>query len=233
MAEPLIAAMLLTAIVIIAIGAVTMISSPIVESSKDAVRLRDAEYTAKLIGDSIREVVEEGPNSRRTLNIRSEGGIETFPGESAIQLSIVAKAQLMDYLTRSAKGGILYIAGSDVSCSNSTNITMENTFISVTLRKVSRASPFLPINTTETVISIKEKSTGTQINLANSSIVINDNQSTSRGTGYTEILITGSGLPACTAHTFFNNTAIEYDVYYRLYAGADFLVVDVANVKEK
>lgn len=232
MVEQMLAVMILTAIVITALGIVVGISNPLIESSKDTTVMREAEYLMKLLDDNIREVAAEGANARRILDIRPVRELETFPGEDAVQTSFQSKARLLDYLTRSASGNIIYIAGNDVSCSNVTDIVVENTFLNVTFKKTIRGSPLSTINTTENIISIKEKTGGTQVTFVNTSIVLNGNQSTARGTGYSELLRSGKSLPACTAHFFVNNSAIEYDAYYTLYAGADFLVVDVKNIKE-
>lgn len=231
--EQLLTVMILTAVIITAIGLVVSISNPLIEASKETVSMRDAEYLIKLIDDNVREVVKEGTNSRRTINIQSTGEVETLPEEDAIQIGFSSRAGLADYLTRFLKGNILFIAGNDVSCSNLTNITMENTYINVTFKKTQRASPLTQINTTENIISIHEKTGNTRVSFVNSSIIINDNQSTARGTGYSELLRTGKSLPSCTTHFFVNNSAIEYDVYYILYAGADFLTIDVRSVLER
>lgn len=225
--------MILTAVIITAIGVVVSVSNPLIEASKETNVMRDSEYLIRLMDNSIREVVKEGVNARRTVNIQSSGEIETLPEEDSIQISFTSKAGLADYLTRFMKGNVLLVAGNDVSCSNITNITMENTFINVTLKKTERTSPLQAINTTENIISIHEKTRNTMASFVNSSIIINGNHSTARGTGYSELLRAGRGLPLCTAHFFVNNSAIEYDVYYTLYAGADFLTVDVRKVLEK
>ncbi len=231
--EQLLAAMILTAIIITAIGLVVSVSNPLIESTKETAAVRDAEYLIKLIDNSVREVVNEGTNSRRVLNIQSAGELESLPEEDAIQIGFSSKSGIADYLTRFIRGNILFIAGSDVSCSNLTNITMENTFINVTLKKTERRSPLSAVNTTENIISVHEKTRNTRVNFVNSSVIINDNQSTTRGTGYSELLRMGKSLPSCATHFFINNSAIEYDIYYTLYAGADFLTIDVRNVVER
>lgn len=233
MVDQMVAAMIVTGIIIAAIGVVVAIGNPLIDASRETAALGDAERILTVIDAGIREVVKEGPSAKRILNIKSSGSLETFPEEDSVQASLTSKSQLLDYLTRSVKGNLIFIAGSDVSCSNSTNITMENTFLNATFRKINRASPLSAVNMTGHIISIMEKTRNTQVTVVNSTVIINDNVSTERGTGYSELLRAGRSLPSCTTHFFVNNTAIEYDVYYTLYAGADFLVMDVRNVKEK
>jgi len=81
------------------------------------------------------------------------------------------------------------------------------------------------------VLSIKEKSSETTVSIVNSSIVIDGNQSSSTGNGYSELLRSGTSLPECTVHFFINSTSSDYDIFYTLYSGADFFVVDIRNVR--
>jgi hypothetical protein len=60
--------------------------------------------------------------------------------------------------------------------------------------------------------------------------VIDDNLLTTSGNGYSEISSSGQALPSCQVH-FFMNSTVDYDIYYKLYAGADFFVVEVRNIR--
>ena len=133
---------------------------------------------------------------------------------------------VIEYLSRKVAGNIVQIAGSDVSCSDAANLTLENSFLRVDLKNVAQAAPAASINTNDTMLAVKEKSGGTTVAFVNSTIVIDGDPATSSGTGYSEILKKGRDLPSCTAHVFVNST-VNYDIYYTLYAGADFLVMDV------
>jgi hypothetical protein len=229
----LVATMILTGIVIVAIGVAVFISTPLIESSKDASQLKESEFILKMIDNSVREVVKEGQSSRRLLGINSPGSIEVNPAEDAVQITSFPRLGMTDYLTRSVTGNLVYISGSDVSCSSSGNLTLENSYLKVVLRKTDRTAPLSAVRTAENLVFVTEKTGNAQISFANTSIVVDDNASSSSGTGYSELLKEGSDLPACTAHFFVDSPAADYDIYYTLYAGADFLTVDIRNVKTR
>ena len=85
------------------------------------------------------------------------------------------------------------------------------------------------IVTDRLLLQLTEKTNNITTYVGNSSIVINEDPATSVGVGYSEISRSGTNLPLCQVHAFVNMTT-DYDVYYKLYAGADFLVIEVRNI---
>jgi hypothetical protein len=158
-----------------------------------------------------------------------------IPEEDAVQIKL--DIGVMDYFSRVVKGNLVYIAGNDVTCREEdvnadgvADLVMENSFLRVAFKKTTRTSPMAGINTSASIMQLTEKTGGATINMINSSIIIDNNQATSSGTGYSEILKTGSDLPVCTVH-FFVNSTVSYDVFYRLYAGADFITAEARNIR--
>ncbi len=225
--NPLLSSVFLFLIFVIAVGIVLNVGLPAVDKATDTAKFSDVLNTMKLIDNAIREVVMEGTGAKRLVKFPSPGEFEVIPQEDAIQFKMQG-LQIIEYLSRKITGNIVQIAGSDVSCTDSANLTLENSFLRVDFRKVPETTPHSAINTNDTILAIKEKSSGTIATFANSSIVIDGDATTINGTGYSEILRKGKDMAACTAHVFVNSTA-DYDVYYTLYAGADFIVADVRN----
>ncbi len=85
------------------------------------------------------------------------------------------------------------------------------------------------LSTNETIISLTEKTNNHTITFANTSVYVN-NFSTAVGTGYSEISFTGRQMPHCQVHVFVN-ASLDYDIYYKLYTAADFLVSEVRNIR--
>ena len=125
---------------------------------------------------------------------------------------------------------MMYISGNDVDCYENGNITMENSYLKAVFQRVDQSSPLSSINTANNILALEEKTYNTYIYPENTSILIDDDPSTAYGTGYSELSGSGKGLPVCQVHFYVNSSATSYDVYYILYAGADFLVIDVRNV---
>ena len=208
---------------------VILIGLPAIDASKQQTTLKDAESAAQLIDNAIRGVVADGKGAIRVIDLTSPEFV-SVPQEDAFEFKATANIELFEHLSRRFAGNIVYIAGSDVSCSEGEqNITVENSRVLAVFQKIAKTAPYSSIDTARNLLSIREKPSGTALAIANSSIVIDDNQASASGNGYSELLRSGSSLPACTAHFFINSTSTDYDAYYTLYSGADFLVLDIRN----
>ncbi|MBI2076724.1 MAG: hypothetical protein HYT72_05755 [Candidatus Aenigmarchaeota archaeon] len=227
--SPIFEAVFIILIFVIAVTVVLNIGLPSVDFAKAANTFGEAQNMMKLIDNNIREVVREGPAAKRLVRSVSPGEFEVVPAEDSIQFKM-NNLKLVEYLSRKVAGNLVQIGGSDVSCSDAGNLTLENSYLRIDLQKIPQTSPLSALNTNTSILAIKEKNFNTAVTIVNSSIVMNGNASTSNGTGYSEILRKGRDLPVCVAH-FFVNSTVTYDVYYSLYAGADFFVMDVRNVK--
>lgn len=228
--NPVLSMAVLLLIAVVAFSIVLGIGLPVIDASKQQALFRDAENAGKLIDNAIRDIAAEGKGAVRVIEFTSPEFV-SLPEEDALEFKMTSGAELLEHLTRRFVGSIVYISGSDVSCTSDGNITVENNRIQAVFQKVSKASPYSNIDTARNLLSIKEKGSGTTVSITNSSIVIDGNLSSASGNGYSELLRSGSSLPACTVHFFINSTSSDYDAYYTLYSGADFLVVDVRNVK--
>jgi hypothetical protein len=222
--NPLFSMLFLILIVIIAIAFVLSGGKSVIDKATDTEKFREAEDVMRFIDNSISSVAEEGAGAKRILEFTSPGYFETIPQEDVVQFH--AESSIIEYLSRKITGNLVYISGDDVSCSSGNNLTMENSYLKAVFQKV---DPISPVNTENNIIMLKEKTLGTELYPTNTSIIIDDNPATAYGNGYSEILKIGDNLPSCTVH-FFVNSTVSYDLYYTLYAGADFLVIDVRNI---
>jgi len=227
--NPLFSSVFLILVFVIGTVIVVNVGLPAINKATATAKFVDALNTMKLIDNAIREVIMEGTGAKRLVKFSSPGEFEIIPPENAIQFKLQGP-QIVDYLSRTLSGNVFQIGGSDVSCSDSGNLTMENSFLKADFKKVPETSPLAAINTNETVLSVKEKSYGTVVTAGNSSIVINGDPSTASGTGFSEILRQGRDLPLCVVH-FSVDSTLDYDIYYILFAGADFIVADIRNVR--
>jgi len=227
--NPVFSAVFLVLVFVIGAGIVLTVGLPSIDQATSVSKFNDAMSMVKILDNAIREVVSEGPGTKRLVKFFSPGEFEVVPQEESIQFKMQGP-EIIEHLSRKVIGNIVQIGGSDVTCSDTVNLTMENSFVRVEIRNVAETTPNSAINTNETLMAIKEKLSGTTITLVNSSVVIDGDTTTTNGTGFSRLLRKGNGLPSCTAHVFVNSTA-DYDVYYTLYAGADFLVVDVRHVR--
>ena len=226
-----IALVILLLIVVAAMSLALYIGRPIIDSTIKTSDIKGAQNDLQFIDDYIRTVSREGKDAVRIFKFSSAKEFESIPGEDAIQFSTVSSIQLVDYFTRSFSGNFAYISGNDVQCQEKdgdgdgvTDLVAENNYIKSVFKKAAGA-----LNTSEIIMQITDKTNNVTVFVGNSSIMIDEDPSTSNGAGYTEISWAGTNRPLCQVHAYVNST-VKYDIYYKLYAGADFLTVEVRNI---
>ncbi len=228
---------LLFAMTVLVISVVLLQSKPIIESSTTYVDIKNAENIMRMIDNAVREVAQEGINSSRIVIFSAPKQFESIPEEDSIEFSAITNSKSgVDYFSRQVRNDLVSVSGNDVYCSEKdanndgvADLVIENSFLSAAFKKINKTSPLLQHDTAANIIQLKEKTGNTTVTFVNSSIYIDSDVRTSGGVGYSEILKAGSLLPSCTVH-FFINATVRYDVYYKLYAGADFIVAEVRNI---
>ncbi|MCD6092812.1 MAG: hypothetical protein J7J38_02205, partial [Candidatus Aenigmarchaeota archaeon] len=227
--NPTVSTIIITALVIVAIGIVLNIGNPIISKSQTSAQIQEAEEIMKHLDNYIKEIASEGNGSSRIFSFTASGGSFVADArEDSIQFKINGP-RTMEYLSRKKRGDLYTISGNDVDCSaTANNLIMSNSRLNITFQKKGSSSGWVAINTGQNILNITQRDLGITVNFTNTSIMINDDSTTSNGTGYSEILRTGDNRPFCIAH-FHINSSVEYDIYYTLFAGADFLVQEVRD----
>ncbi|MBI4174190.1 MAG: hypothetical protein HY517_00970 [Candidatus Aenigmarchaeota archaeon] len=224
---------LLFVIVVIAVGMVLSIAQPVADSAVKQTEIKNAEDDLHFIDNYITTVAREGKDSARIYKFSSPKSFESIPGEDAIEFTTDADINVIDYLSRKMSGNFVYVSGDNVNCQEkdgdgdgTIDLVAENDKIRAVFRQVALDTAIV---TDRLLLQITEKTRNITTYVGNSSIVINDDPSTSVGVGFSRLSRDGVNLPLCQVHAFVNST-VDYDVYYKLYAGADFLVVEVRNI---
>lgn len=224
---------ILLILIVMTIFLVLSIGNPIVDAAVKATEFKSAEDDLHFIDDYIRSAAREGKDATRVFSFTSPKAFESIPREDAIQYSAEGVSSVVEYFSRIFSGNFVYIGGNNVQCQErdadgdgTTDLVAENEKIRAVFRRITATSA---LNTSSVLTRLMDKTNNVNISIGNSSIVINEDYSTSSGVGYTEIGRSGLNLPVCQVHLFVNST-LDYDVYYKLYAGADFLVIEVRNI---
>ena len=220
-------------IVVIGVSVVLNIGTPVVSSAVKTTEIKNAEGDLHFIDNYIITVAREGKDSMRIFKFSSPKSFESIPGEDAIQFSTETDVNFIEYLNRKISGNFVYVSGSNVNCQSkdgdgdgTIDLVAENDRIKVVFKSVPVDTAIV---TDRLLLQITEKTNNMTTYVGNSSIVINEDPSTSVGVGYSEISNSGVNLPVCQIHAFVNST-LDYDIYYKLYAGADFLSAEVRNI---
>jgi len=211
------------------IALVLIIGAPILEQIKISAEMINTEQSMQLLDRTIQDVASEGFGSRRIIKI--DGPYSLLENENVIEKKF-SYSPGFDYLTRKISENFAWIAGNDVSCNEGTvsgkqAYILENSYIYAALEKQN-----ILIDTDSIIIQLREKTTNKTIVPIESKIIIDNNTATSSGNGTSALLRSGYSLPACSTVYHVNSTAnISYDIFYTLYAGADFLALEVTNIK--
>jgi hypothetical protein len=198
---------------ILALVMVVSVGKPAIDNAFSVYDEQEMEKIFHYIDNAMKET--GGPNSARVLSFRNIKSIQVYNSTNSFEAELATSRNY----TRFAEGRLMKIGGADVVCGD---YTMENSYVKFVFRNISGS-----INTSQILVSAQEKRTGTVINFTDSAVFVDGSYST--GDGYTKMLRTGSNLPYCRMKAFIN-TSISYDIFYTLYAYADFLTIEVANI---
>jgi hypothetical protein len=228
--ETLVSMSLVFLMVVMALGIVITIGTPTINSAAESLEIKNAQDDMRFIDTYIRSAAAEGRDATRVYKFSSPKTFESIPGEGAVQFSKDVQSNYMEYMTRTYSGNLLSITGSNVDCYETSEygipyLVAENDKVKAYFRKISGQ-----IDSGNVLAKIVQKTNNVTIFFGNSSVVIDNDPSVAVGTGYTEISFPGTRRPLCQIRAFVDST-MNYDIYYKLYAGADFLVVEVRNIR--
>ncbi len=204
----------------------------VIDSAKSYSDFNDAKNSFNYIDNVLKVVSSEGYGSKRELNTYFTSPVDVLNKSRFIQTKIPVFSDSIEYGSRVLKGNIAYIYGSDANCyeadvnnDGSIDYVMENSFIKFGLQKING-----PIDTKNNIVFIKNNVNNDFILPKNTSIVIDDNVSSSVGSGYSEMDLI-KNAPLCVTHFYIDsNSGVKYDIYYKLYSFADFAVIEVKNI---
>ena len=210
------------------------------EKSKKLTSIDEAKQMLTSLDAVIKELVFEAPGAKRSFEAAMREGTLTVSGKKdEIQYRIASKYAIMEPGTRAKEGPLLITSGPCVSASEKdidndgdTDLVIENDIMAFAVAKIGSPSSPAPINTSKLVTYIENKDLGVTINVTDSTIVISNISSTSYGTGYTELVETGTCIDEAAIKVFVNSTKLHYEVLFTLGRGMDFVDMRVKNVVE-
>ncbi len=232
MVNPLLSSSFIVLFVFAGIIIVITTLKPMIGESQSILQLTESEQKIKTIENYIEEIRTEPIGAKRRIefeNIMPKIFIDSKADEIYTEHRI--KGESIAYGSRKEEGNFIRIGGNDVSCSDvGSFFKMENSHIRVYIQDVNCSTAGC-LDTSLNIKNITQKDKDVTISFVNSSVVLNNDYSTATGTGYSQLLRAGTDLPLCTVHFSVNSTK-DYDIFYTLYAGADFLDIRIENIRE-
>ncbi|HIG98047.1 TPA: hypothetical protein HA231_01330 [Candidatus Woesearchaeota archaeon] len=205
---------------------------PLIRSLQERGNVNRARNTFTAIDGQIVEVAREGQGSQRVVPLEvSEGTVKVEDGR--LRWKIETTSKVMEPRTRVDLGNLVIASDVDVSASDhvSSHI-LQNSRVLVNFTRFGSSANHSAINTSSLINYVQFKDTGA-VTSGTFTFFINQNASTTYGTGYTELLQAGTGLTSATLKAFVNSTLYEYSILLTLDSKADFIRAEIEDFRVK
>jgi len=192
----------------------------------DLSEIKDMQSSLSKIDNAIQQVLSEGYGSTRIVNLFLPSPLRM--SDNQIYFRKESYVELYDYPSRKIEENFILISGQSFCYEHENYITIENDYLKVVFQKIQKTDPMQDIDTKNNIISLTQKTLNRTIYPSDTSIMLDNDPETSHGKGYSYLLKEGN-QPICIV-VFHVESTKTYDIYYKLFAGADFLIIEVKNI---
>ncbi len=205
---------------------------PLIKSLQERSNVNRARSTFTALDQQIQEIAKEGQGSQRVVSLEiSEGTVRVE--DSKLRWKIETSSKIIEPKTRVELGNLVIASDVDVSvAAYPGSFIIQNSKILVNFTQFGSSSNQTTVNTSALINYVTFKDTGSSTT-GIFTFFINQNASTTNGTGYNELLQSGTGLASATLKTHVNSTIYDYDLLLSLDSKADFLRATIENFKVK
>ncbi|MBI2141110.1 hypothetical protein HYU16_01665 [Candidatus Woesearchaeota archaeon] len=205
---------------------------PFIKGLQERSHVSRARNTFSALDQQIQDVAKEGQGSQRIIPLEvSEGTVKVE--DNKLRWKIETTSKVLEPRTRVELGNLVVASDVDVSAADESGFhIIQNSRILANFTKFGSKTSFSSINTSSLLNYIEFKDTGSKTT-GTFTFFINQNASSVSGTGYTELLQTGTGLASATLKAHVNSTIYEYDLLLSLDSKADFLRGQIENFRVK
>ena len=188
------------------------------------------------LDNAARKVASEGEGSRRVVNARIPDGMLAVNATSdKITWKLETSANAISPRATAHAGNAML--GSQLSSSaftanysrgmNVEALVMENEHLRVFLRKLGSAGGSVSIATSSIMLAIFQKDTNAWLDAPGLAVfTVDDQETSSYGSGYTYLEKEGDDLPEARAVAFVNSSYMPYTIIFTLPSGADFVEIE-------
>lgn len=223
------------ALTISAVAIIYQTSVPTVERLQTTAAIEQQKAMLSDLDKIIREVAAEGKGSKRTVKISSDPGVLKINGSTnTIIWELETESMAISPRTSQRFGNL--VVGSNLESSVSEGFytrlspqvpafIMENEHLMVYINRTNTTS--VPISTSGLVLGIYNKNIDSWLdNPGFLEISIDSNEASKAGQGYTQASELGSNLPFGKVKAFLDTTYIDYNIYFILESGSDFIIIE-------
>ncbi len=205
---------------------------PLIKKLQERNSVNQARNTFTALDQQIQEIAKEGQGSQRVVPLDiSEGTVKVE--DSKLRWKIETSSKIIEPKTRVELGNLIIASDVDVSAVDyPSSYIIQNSRVLVNFTKFGSQSNQTTVNTSALINYVTFKDTGAST-AGTFTFFINQDPSTTNGTGYNELLQSGTGLASVTLTTHVNSTIYDYDLLLSLDSKADFLRATIENFKVK
>ncbi len=205
---------------------------PLIKKLQERNSVNQARNTFTALDQQIQEIAKEGQGSQRVVPLDvSEGTVKVE--DSKLRWKIETSSKIIEPKTRIELGNLIIASDVDVSAvEHPGSYIIQNSRVLVNFTKFGSQSSQVTVNTSSLINYLTFKDTGAST-AGTFTFFINQNPSTTSGTGYNELLQSGTGLASATLRTHVNSTIYDYDLLLSLDSKADFLRATIENFRVK
>lgn len=209
---------------------------PIVKRMQSAAIVENMKDTFTELDKIIRQVASEGQGSQRTVYLSIDTGrITVNETEDTIYWEFDTDAFIISPRTSQEFGNI--VIGSNMKTqAYEGNYTLtspeipcyilENDHLRVYIRKVGSPGSHEAYSTNQLGVAVYQKHTGTWLNNTGFlEILLDNNETSGTGNGYTVLDKSGNHLPYATVTAYMDSSYADYWINLTLESGADFLEI--------
>ncbi|QQG40297.1 MAG: hypothetical protein HYS81_02715 [Candidatus Aenigmatarchaeota archaeon] len=235
--SPVIAAVFVLAISLAAIVIVLKVGIPSFTEAREFATLTEAKGVLLAIDSAIREVASEGEGSTRRLQLRITDGTYVIDNKSQeVRFELQTESEIVAPCVGVREGPILINSGGDVTGAERdenndgiTDLILENSKMMLVINKTGTSASLAAVDTGKLILKMWIKGPNVNVTPSDSTIRLDNVANSNRGSGYTELLDSGTKMGRGRIRAHLENAGgIDYDVIYNLFCG-DYVRIDVQN----
>ncbi|PIN71001.1 hypothetical protein COY28_03425 [Candidatus Woesearchaeota archaeon CG_4_10_14_0_2_um_filter_57_5] len=202
--------------------------TPIADKLKDKVVFSKAEESIIGLDSSVSDVATESLGSQRVVPLDVPAG-KVVIADDAITYQLESKAALVSPGSTIDRGSMTIAADALVRASkNGSSLILHNDVLLANITLIGNSSAWQDINASQLISYLQYGND----RLENISIGLGLAGSEA-GTGYTELLQSGTALGAATVLARINASTVDYELTFRLKGSGDFLELQARNIVVK
>jgi hypothetical protein len=211
--------------------------TPTLQDTELLQQYNKAKQMMSTIDTAVRELLYEAPGATRTVHVDSAGGTFTVSGSDERITYNFRDIMLLEPGTSTTEGNLIIQSGPtvssyelDVDNDGQAELVLENAAVLFAISKIGSSDNYSFVNTSSMIKLITNKLINENITPI-SGIFINDNRASAYGSGYTELIPSGSDQQTRGILVHVEPAlGKKYDAVFRLYTGMDYVEMQVTNI---